>query len=169
MGVALRRLAFAAILLGTGAALVRYAFAGEGSPFVVFWFDRVFYSIVLLTVSGLIFARALRRDNRLAWICLGSAALCWSLGSTYYAIFLWERNPMPYPSVADGLWMLFYPFAYAGVLLLARTQLAHVRHTSWLDGAIGALGISSVGAAVAFGTIVEGNVAVRNGSSRSIT
>ena len=155
MGVSLRRVAFAAVLLGTGAMLVRYAFAGEGSALVIFWFDRVLYHIVLLAVSGLILARALRGDNRLAWMCLGSAALFWSLGDTYYATVLWGRDPMPYPSVADGLWMLFYPPAYAGVLLLARARLAHVRHTSWLDGAIGGLGIASVGAAVAFGTIVD--------------
>ena len=135
--------------------LVRYAFAGEGGAFIVFWFDRVLYHIVLLTLSGLILARALCRDNRLAWICLGSAALCWSLGDTYYASVLWGRDPMPYPSVADGLWMLFYPPAYAGVLLLARARLAHVRHTSWLDGVIGGLGIASVGAAVALGTIID--------------
>ena len=62
---------------------------------------------------------------------------------------------MPFPSAADALWILFYFPAYAGVLVLARARLARVRHTSWLDGAIGGLGIAAVGSAVAFGTIVE--------------
>ena len=151
----LRRIALGIVVLATAVLVVRCAIGGEGSPAVELWLDRVLYNGTLLLAAVLVLSRALRGTDRLAWLCVGSACLLWAVGNTYYAIVLWGRDPMPFPSLADALWLLFYLPAYAGVLLLARSRLAHVRHTSWLDGAIGGLSIAAVGAAVAFGTIVE--------------
>ena len=151
----LRRVGLVVVLLGTAVLVVRCAIGGEGSAAVELWLDRVLYNATLLLASVLVLARTIRGADRLAWFCVGSASLLWALGNTYYAVVLWGRDPMPFPSLADALWILFYLPAYAGVLLLARSRLTRVRHTSWLDGAIGGLGIAAVGAAVAFGTIVE--------------
>ena len=151
----LRRIALLVLVLATAVLVVRCAIGGEGGPTVELWLDRVLYNGTLLLAAILVLARTIRGSDRLAWFCVGSASLLWALGNTYYAVVLWGRDPMPFPSFADALWVLFYLPAYAGVLLLARARLARVRHTSWLDGAIGGLGIAAVGAAVAFGTIVE--------------
>ena len=150
-----RRVGLLFVVFGTAVMMVRTQIGDAGAEFVSLWLDRVLYNAVLLVAVGLVLVRALRGTDRLPWLCVGAAALLWALGNTYYSTVLWLRDPMPYPSVADALWLLFYLPAYAGVLLLARARLARVRHTSWLDGAIGGLSIASVGAAVAFGTIVE--------------
>jgi two-component system, cell cycle response regulator len=150
-----RRAGLFFLVLGTAVLAVRCGIGGEGSALVELWLDRVLYNTLLLVAAALVLVRALRGSDRLAWFCIGSASLLWALGNTYYGVVLWGRDPMPFPSLADALWILFYVPAYAGVLLLARARLARVRHTSWLDGAIGGLGIAGVGAAVAFGTIVD--------------
>ncbi len=63
---------------------------------------------------------------------------------------------MPFPSAADVLWLGFYPCAVAALLLLIRSRRGgDTSRVSWLDGAIGGLGIAAAGAAIVFAPIVE--------------
>ena len=94
--------------------------------------------------------------GRRAWTLIGIALISWGAADAWYSIAFWNLDEVPFPSVADAGWLLFYPLAMAGVAALAATQTRGGRTgLSLLDGLIGALAIGSVGAAVLFGPIVE--------------
>ena len=59
------------------------------------------------------------------------------------------------PTVTDWLWLVSYPFLYAGIGLLVRARTAHFERSLWLDAALAALAVAAVGAAVLFGAVVE--------------
>ena len=61
----------------------------------------------------------------------------------------------PYPSVADALYLSFYPASYTSLLLLARSRTDSFRSSLWLDGAIAALTIAALIATLAFQPIVD--------------
>ncbi len=68
----------------------------------------------------------------------------------------WIRHldPAPYPSLADLLFLGFYPFAYATLLLVVRDRAVRFHASFWLDGVVGGLGAAAVGAALVFPTIL---------------
>ena len=87
---------------------------------------------------------------------LGLACLSWGLGQ---AVWTWYESMLgrevPFPSLADGFYLLFYPLAYAGLALLLYSRLEDIRTDLWVDGVIAALAIAAVGAALVFDVIVE--------------
>src|SRR5206468_2803573 len=60
----------------------------------------------------------------------------------------------PYPSVADGFYLAFYPACYAGLMLLIRSRLSALPRSLWLDGGMATLASSALGAAVLFEVVV---------------
>ena len=54
------------------------------------------------------------------------------------------------PTVADVLWLAFYPAAYLSVMLLVRSRLADGRRALWLDGLLAALAVAAAAVAVAW-------------------
>jgi len=93
--------------------------------------------------------------GRRAWTLIGASLISWGVADVWYSIAFWNLAEVPFPSIADALWLLFYPLAMAGVAALAATQSRSDRTgLSLLDGIIGALAIGSVGAAAVFGPIV---------------
>ena len=101
----------------------------------------------------------------LGWLLIAAGQAFWAFGAFYYAIALWDADPMPFPSAADAGWILFYLPTVAGIVLLLRKRITSDGETvSLLDAAIGALAISAAGAAVAFGAIVDAT----GGSSAAI-
>ena len=105
----------------------------------------------------MIAARALTSDRPSnGWLLIAAGQACWAFGAFYYAIVLWDADPMPFPSAADAGWLAFYIPTLAGIVLLIRARTAGRTETvSLLDAAIGALAISAAGAALAFGAIVD--------------
>ena len=71
-------------------------------------------------------ARASAALRRIAaargWALIGIALISGATGDTWYSIAFWNRRPVPFPSIADAFWLLFYPLAMAGVAALAATQ-----------------------------------------------
>ena len=65
-----------------------------------------------------------------------------------------DPNP-PYPSVADLLYLAFYPASYCALLLLARSRTDSFRSSLWLDGGIAALTVAALIATLAFQPIVD--------------
>jgi two-component system, cell cycle response regulator len=103
-----------------------------------------------------IVARALRPGRVSAgWLLIGVGIALWASGDLYYSAVLWTADPMPFPSAADAGWLAFYLPTFAGIVLLARRASAHHHAVSLLDGTIAALAITGLGAAFAFGAIVD--------------
>jgi two-component system cell cycle response regulator len=134
------------------AAYALQGWANEGQSAV--WETWV-YPGLILAAGVLCVARAARtRADRIAWAILGAGMLLWVAGEAYYSIFLADLDAPPVPSVSDVLWLAFYPCGYAALVLFIHGRRERLHLSLWLDGAIGALAVSSVGAALVFRAIV---------------
>ena len=107
------------------------------------------YNSILIMVSLLILARAaLVREERLAWLLVGAAVLAWSCGDVIWWRVLSRLDVVPYPSVADGFYLLFFPFLYAALVVLLRARVRRFHASQWLDGIAAALVVAALGSAV---------------------
>jgi len=119
------------------------------------FFGRWVYDAIVLGAAGAVLARgALRPVERGAWLSLGTGLLLWALGQTYYSVVLYYASPAPFPSPADLGFLLFYPAAYVGLVLLLRSRFARDSF-AWMDGLIGALAIGAVVAALVFPPVLD--------------
>ena len=141
----------AVLALAIVAYAVQGAINGGGSTFWETWA----YPGLILGAGALCALRAHReRTERAAWAMLAAGMLLWVLGEAYWALFLADLDSPPVPSVADALWLAFYPCCYAGLVVLIHRRQERLHFSLWLDGIIGALVVASVGAALVFRAIV---------------
>lgn len=123
--------------------------AGDG------FFKTYVFSGVLLAAAGMCAARAaIVRADRVAWGLLALGMASWALATVVWSAFLKDLAAPPYPSVADALYLGFYPPAYAALILLLRPLVRRVGVSLWLDGVVGVLAISAIGAAFLLPSIV---------------
>jgi two-component system, cell cycle response regulator len=121
------------------------------------FFEIYVYNALIFLAAALCIARAvLIRVERLAWGLLGIGLLAWAAGEAYYSIFLADLLEPPLPSVADAFWLVFYPACYIAIVLLVRERVREFRQSLWLDGLVGALAASAIGADLIFGALVGG-------------
>lgn len=95
------------------------------------------------------------KKERLAWGLIGLALVVWAASEIYYGVVLTDGGSIPIPSPADVGYLLFYPLAYAGVIVLARRRLDAFSAGRWLDGIIVGAAVAALAAAVALGPIVD--------------
>ena len=105
------------------------------------FFEIYVYNGLILAAAAfcLVRAAAVRAERaRMArarrWDCCS-----WAAGEAYYSLFLANDADPPLPSVADGLWLAFYPACYIAIVLLVRERVREFRSSLWLDGLVGAL------------------------------
>jgi two-component system, cell cycle response regulator len=116
--------------------------------------DDWLYTLVLAACALMCFARgAGHRGERAAWILIGIGIAAWTAGDAYWAFHLSHQEEIAYPSLADAARLMMFPAAYAGIALLVRARVPRFHASLWLDGAIGALAIAAVGAAVMYRAI----------------
>ena len=113
-------------------------------------FEGASLTLIVLAAGIICCARAAYlRAERLAWAMLGVGVFAWGLGNLYYTLAFFGLEEAPFPSLADLGYLLFYPFAYVGLVLLLRSRTSGAgKHLAWIDGLIGALAFASVGVAV---------------------
>jgi len=93
-------------------------------------------------------------EERLPWWSFALGLALWGTASWYYSAVLWEKAEVPYPSLADGFWLAFYPPSYAALYLLLRKRAASVRRGVWLDALVAGLGVGGAAAALAFQSVL---------------
>ena len=82
------------------------------------------YNGVLVGAAVLCAMRAVaQREERLPWSLIAVGLTLYAGGNIYWSWVLANLDDAPYPSVADGLWLSFYPFAYVAIVLLARARM----------------------------------------------
>ena len=124
---------------------------GGGSDGAV---DDALYTLVLVACAVLCMARALGESReRAAWLLIGAGLAAWAAGDAYWSFHLSHQQEIVYPSAADAARLLLFPAMYAGIALLVRARVPRFHASLWLDGAIGALAIAAVGAAVLYPAI----------------
>jgi two-component system cell cycle response regulator len=111
--------------------------------------DLLFSALVLAGAAACLLHSAHLKGERPAWLALGVGLGCWALGDGFdgYA----DENGGVFPTLGDGLALLFYPAACAAMYFFAREWGSPVRASLLLDAGIVALASASVGAALRFG------------------
>jgi hypothetical protein len=100
-------------------------------------YDVWFGTVIVAGSAAVCVARARREPvDREAWAAIGAGMLSWSAGT-----ILWEAQYSgltrpPYPSDADVLWLLWYPFTAIGLGLLIRARVARFELQRWMDGLV---------------------------------
>ena len=147
-----------AFTLVTGAGLAAYGahvafgFGGEGSE--SFFQDWVYNALVLAAALSCLVRGTVSRAERARWLCLGGGLLCLFGGELYYTLHLSRLAEPPYPSLADGLYLAFYPAGFAALVLCAPRASRQLRASLWLDGLMSALGVAALTAALLLQPIV---------------
>jgi two-component system cell cycle response regulator len=119
-------------------------------------FDNWIYYGLLLGAAGACLARGVLGDGeRGAWLALGIGVVSWTAGDLYWILFLRDDATVPFPSISDAFYLGFLPPAYVSLVLLLRTRLGDVPRSLWLDGLIGGLTVSALGAALVFQAVLD--------------
>jgi diguanylate cyclase len=120
-------------------------------------YDLVLYNaIYLLGAAGC--WRAARRERGLRspgrWLAV--ALLLNALANVVYTLVIAAMPDPPYPSVADVLYLSYYPLVYVTVVRLTRARVERIYARMWLDGLIGASGAAAVAIAVLLAPALRG-------------
>ncbi|HYZ28961.1 MAG TPA: EAL domain-containing protein [Thermoleophilaceae bacterium] len=132
------------------AALIAYAaflLFGFGTPGGGFW-DAV-YNVLEFLAAGICLLRAVSlRDERRGWLLLALGITCFAVGDVYWTAILKHKDEIPVPSPADIGYLLFYPCAYAALVVLVRARADRFTPGLWLEGCIGSFAVAAIGAAL---------------------
>ena len=124
----------------------------EDAGSVAEFFDRRVYYFVLAFAVVLCGSRAiLVREQRGGWTAITLAVTAWGAADLYYLLAV----PESYPSLADALYLAFYPLAYVGLALLFRSRVKGAGAGIWLDGLAAGLATASLGAAVILEVVLD--------------
>jgi diguanylate cyclase (GGDEF)-like protein len=96
-----------------------------------------------------------RRPGSVVPLVLGAAILCWGLGDIAITLQSLGGASPPTPSIADALYICFFPLSYVAVVVLVRGEASRLSTPAWLDGSVAGLGAAAVCAAFAFSAIVH--------------
>ena len=101
-----------------------------------------------LAIAGalLYFAFQVQRPQGGVWDGVGMVA--WTAGDLVWQLAYSQLEIAPYPSISDALYLLFYPCAYATLVLLLRRRAQGLGAGVWLDGIAGACAAAAVGSAL---------------------
>src|SRR3954453_869747 len=138
------------------AACAIHALVGFDAGPLAWLLEKWGYNVVLVG-SGLIclLRGATIRTERAAWLTMGVGVIGWAIGNVWYTAVLWDMDPIPIPSVSDVLWLVYYPIVYVAVAMLLRARVARFPASLWVDGALAALAVAALSAAVVFQSVLE--------------
>jgi two-component system, cell cycle response regulator len=138
------------------AACAVHAVAGFDAGPLSWLLEKWGYNVVLVGSGVLCLTRgALVRAERAAWLTAGVGVVGWAVGNVYYTVVLWDMDPIPIPSPSDVLWLVYYPIVYVAVALLLRARVARFHAALWVDGALAALAVGALSAAVVFESVLD--------------
>jgi diguanylate cyclase (GGDEF)-like protein len=153
--------AWALVVLGLVAFAVHLTVGWGTGPEAAFLFDDWLYSAIGVSGALLILVRvALVRQERLAWLLIGLAVSSWAAADIIWWRAFSTVDEIPYPSIADALYILFFPLIYSGLVLLLRARVRRFHPSMWLDGLAAALIVAGVGGAVLLPPILDSSEGV---------
>ncbi len=126
------------------------------------FYNRWLYNgLILLGLAACAIRTVRVRVERGAWLALTIAVGSWAVAELLFD-FAYGGSP-PFPSVADGFYLAFYPACYVALMLLVKARLSQFGRSLWFDGAMAAIACSALGAAVLFEVVLrstDGSTAV---------
>jgi hypothetical protein len=116
---------------------------GGGGAF----FDDWVHDFALAAAAALCLARGFSRARmHAAWMWLGAGLAAWAAGSIAWSVLYAGDADPPYPSIADALWLAWYPLTAVGIALLIRTRVPRFELHRWMDGLAVMLIVLTLGA-----------------------
>ena len=142
------------------AAYVAQALIPAAGDHVGGFFEIWVYPALTAIAGAFCIARAaLHRVERGAWLVIGLGVLASAAGDVWWHLAGYDvAAVLPPFTVADALWLAFYPACLIGICMLVRARVPRLTRGLALDAAIGALGMTAVGAALIWGALVDGGV-----------
>ena len=127
-------------------------------PLAVGWgvgYD-VWYVLFGVAATGAVLFGSLRGGlrDRAPWLLLAAGLLLFTLGDAVYVVYGARGVEMPFPSVADALYLSGYPMLGAGLLVLIRLRSPGRDWPTLVDAAIITTAVSGVVWAFVMGPIV---------------
>ena len=118
------------------------------------WLNNIAY----LAAPLICYLRLKRSTSyRTSWLVLTAGLTLYGLGNIYWTMAIRTLDVEPFPSIADYLWLSFYPFAFASLLLMLRERTERLPLSLWLDGLVGGMAVTSLAAAAVVGDILKDN------------
>ncbi len=152
----------------TGLALAGYASSLLWRPADGRWawlYDVVLYNGVYAGAAAVCLRTARTRiAETTAWRAVACALTVSAAGSVWYSLVVAPSPEQSYPSLADVLWLAYYPLLYIALLALIRARVRRFLPSMWLDGLIGVLGA----AAVALSVLLEPALTMTDGSAAAV-
>jgi diguanylate cyclase (GGDEF)-like protein len=145
---------FMLALVGLWVVYFSYVVTGPGLGAEAFFRTYVFSALPVLAAVACLLRSWSAKAERMTWLLMAAGMLLWAGGSIYWSVFLKQLDAAPYPSVADALYLGFYPACYAGLVLLAGPRVRGISASVWLDGLIAMLAVSALGAAFLIPAVV---------------
>ena len=143
------RIALAVLL--TGLAVFALSTLLRERPGRIPLFDSWLESTLLLSAAGMVAVRSWRiASERWAWLFIAVGMTATGLATVVYAIWVPEGK---LPSVADPLFLAFYPPVFIGVVLLIRRRLRYLPRAIRFDVVMVGLTVATLAVAVALGPI----------------
>jgi diguanylate cyclase len=124
--------------------------SGDGFQWLT---DGVFANVVLGGSAVVLFLTSRYDPDRTALRLLGLAVGVWAVGNVVWAIWIQPLDPEPFPTIADGAWIAFYPLSAIALVPLLRPHVRGAAAGLLVDGLIGGCAMASVTAAFVFGPI----------------
>jgi hypothetical protein len=98
-------------------------------------FDDWVHQIVLFTAAALCLTTPHGRGRtHPASLAFGVGLAAWAAGDLWWTLFYEHAPDPPFPSLADALWLAWYPFTALGIALLIRHSVASFHLHRWMDG-----------------------------------
>src|SRR4051812_8880246 len=109
-----------------------------------FFNDWVYNGLVVASAVFCLVRAATQRADRLPWLLLGFALALWASAEITSTVYLANLDEPPYPSIADALWLSFYPITYVALVLHVRSRMRGQRRAGlWLDGLVASLAVAA--------------------------
>ncbi len=125
-----------------GAASLAYAARAFALPGDGAGGAAVMLGLTFVALAGVGVLRAVRSGRRPADVLLAFGLVSSALGWLYWSVRLVPMATPPYPSLADGLWMVLYPLAFASLAWQVGRGAA-ARRALVLDLLIGTAGVTA--------------------------
>jgi diguanylate cyclase (GGDEF)-like protein len=118
--------------------------------------DGLLNNLVYALSAAVCFVRARRATTfRPSWHILALGLALYGSGNIYWTIAIRPLNPEPFPSLADVLFLSFYPCAFIALVLMVREHFKRFSLSLWLDGIVGGLAAAAGAAAAILGPVLS--------------
>jgi diguanylate cyclase (GGDEF)-like protein len=128
---------------------------GLGGAWLADFDNKYTYDGILVLAALNCFVCAWARPDRVVWLWVGAAISAWTAGDIYYTIVLDGKADVPFPSLSDAGYLLFYPPVYIALVVLFHKEVRGIVRSLWLDGVIAALTTAALAASVVYAVVAH--------------